>query len=593
MTGLVGGSITGDALTEMVDSMQHEPWYEVERFAEGGHGFGLIHHGSRDPQGQTTWQGDGVSGAMYGAISNWDRLQLTPETLFERILNRPTEQLAELNGPFVLVCADAERILLATDKIGARPCYYTAADGLLFASELKAILTQIDDPEIDHQAVSDLLLMGSMWGEKTLIDRISALPPASILEYTEDGVTLERYWQCNFDAAVPSEQYIYELTKEYQRCVDEMSSTMSGTAGVWLSGGLDSRSMVAALKKNDDTEQCFDSIHAYTYDANPVGGGNPQLAQRVADTLGITLEQIELTPETFVSVADKAVDITDGMVRWNSLLNLTTVFNRTNRDPGVILEGAGQGELIGHHLRRYHLTNCSSVVDSMYQSEASLGEEAVRDLLQIDVDPLDSFRREAERSEEQSFKGIVLDAHFKNYYSRHTLASTHLVRSQVGTRVPFADGALLRHVAKLPLRYRMGTFPFTDGNIPYGATQPKLRLMRSLDAELSEIPYERTSIAPSHPFPLHVLGFVTSTAIRRLADKQTYGGRGMVGEWYRHDPIMQDFIDELLDDACCRPLFDEDTIRDVQKRHLNDEADHTDAFSSITTLEMWLQKHID
>lgn len=593
MTGLVGGSITGNGLSEMITPMQYEPWYEVERFEEGGHGFGLIHHGSRDQLGQTTWHGDGASGAIYGAVSNWDQLGLTPETLFKRIRKRPSAQIAELDGPFVLVYTDADTVLLATDKIGARPCYYTVEDGLLFASELKAILTQIDDPQVNHQAVSDMLLLGSMWGEKTLVNGIRALPPATVLEYSDGTVSLERYWRCSFDAAAPSEQYIYKLIKEYERCVDQMASTMSGTVGVWLSGGLDSRAMIAALEKNAATEQTFDSLYAYTYDANPTGGGNPQLARRIAETLDITLEQIELTPEAFVSIANKAVDIMDGMVRWNSLLNLTAVFNRTNRDPGIILEAAGQGELFGERLQRYHLSKCSSVIDAMYQSEASLDEETVRNLLQIDVDPLDSFRREAQKSEEQSTRSIVLDAHFRNFYSRQTLASNHVTRSQVGTRVALVDGALLRHAAKLPLQYRMGTFPFTNGTIPYGAVQQKLRLVRSLNTELSKIPYERTNIAPLRPFPLHVLGFVTVTAIKRLAGKQTHGSRGMVGEWYCHETPMQDFIDDWLDDACRRSLFNEDMIRDAQQGHLNGDGDYTNVFSPITTLEMWLQKYID
>lgn len=41
MTGLVGGTITGNGLNEMIDPMQHEPWDEVKRFEEGKHGFGL------------------------------------------------------------------------------------------------------------------------------------------------------------------------------------------------------------------------------------------------------------------------------------------------------------------------------------------------------------------------------------------------------------------------------------------------------------------------------------------------------------------------------------------------------------------------
>jgi asparagine synthase (glutamine-hydrolysing) len=593
MTGITGGTVGEAQLERMVDRLGFEEWYTSERFEASGYGIGAQHHGETDPLGHTFWSDGRVAGAIDGAVSNRRELGWDDEALFRRLLRAPQRTLSTLEGPFTIACFDAadDRVLLATDKIGSRPCYYSTADGFAFGSGLPPLLAVLDDPELDPQGISDLLLIGGMWSDTTLLEGVKSVRPATLLEYSDDELAEQRYWQPNYDPVQPSEEYFHELTCAFEQTIDRMARSAKGDIGLWLSGGLDSRSTMSELARNYRNGSEFDSLTAYTYDANPGGGVNPRLAQRVADTLELPIEQVELTPDSLLSVLEKGVTLTDGMISWNTFSNLAAVFNIERYEPDIMMEGV-VGELFGQHLSRSHLTDASSLVESMYRSEASLPETAVTDLLDVSVDPFGSFRREARRVDESTFEGAVVDIHFQNYYPRFVHASNPIARSQVGTRVPYADGQLLKCAARLPLSYRMGTLPFSDDLI-YGVVKPKIRMIRALNTELAEIPYERSRLKPSYPYILHVAGFFISTAIAQLKSQPTYGGRSLNGEWYRSHDAFRETIDGLLDDALERPYFDADTVEERRQRHLAGESNEMTTISAVTTLEMWVQRHLD
>jgi asparagine synthase (glutamine-hydrolysing) len=336
-------------------------------------------------------------------------------------------------------------------------------------------------------------------------------------------------------------------------------------------------------------------LFSYTYDANPVRGGNPEIARRIAEVKDTPLEEVPITPDAFVDVVEHAVDLVDGMLPWNSLKNISAVFNVENDDPGVILEAAGQGELLGEHPLRYQVTDCESAVESMYLSETpALGTpERVTDLLAFPVDPRASFEEVARNSDETAQSHVVLDAHFRNHYGRFVYASNHVARSRVGMRVPFADREFLNHVARMPPKFRLGTAPFSGGLILYGTSRPKLRLIRSLDAELAAIPYQRTRLPPSYPYPAHIASYVVTNGFDYLRGESVLGGATNADEWLRDHPGMRELIGGYVDDACERPLFEGDAVRELHDEHLREVGNHSGLIAAITTLEMWLQRRFD
>lgn len=592
MPGVFGGTATGSALAEMHASMSREPWYGEERFEDEPFGLGSLHHGDRDPEGWTTWTDGRSAGVLHGSVSNRDELSLSTGELFERLLDDPATLLAELAGPFAVAAydADADRFVLATDKIGSRPLYYWDGDRLLAGSSLKPVLAGLDDPRLDERGVSDLLLMGYLWGDKTLVRDVRRIPPATVLVYEAGETTTERYWHPSFDPASPGREYLDGLVTTYLDAVEQMSTTVDDTVGLWLSGGLDSRAMMAGLNWSLDDGTQFDRVRAYTYDSNPAGAGNPELAGRIADALGFELRQVTVGPEDFTSVLDQVVELTDGMVRWTSAMNIAATFQLGETRPGVMIEASGQGELLGERVWRPHLDQ--PPVQSMYVSEADVDADTVHRVLGEAVDPLATYRDEVRRSDEQHGRQQIMDAHLRNHYSRGHFQSNEVARSQVGVRTPFASGAFLEHVARLPVAYHLGTVPFTGGRVPAGTTQPKLHLVRALDPRLADIPYERSRIPPSRPQPVHAAGYVATKSSNVLQERL---GLGPVreGEWSRTYEPMRTYLNDLLDAAADRPHFDGDTVRELQDEHMNDQANHLSPLASITTVEIWQRWFLD
>lgn len=584
MTGIVGGTLTGSDLRSAVETMWHEPWYGREFVETGEGGIGMLHHGDRDPDGHTVWTDGRRGGVVHGAVSLPPELD-APSRLFEALIDDPTAVLPRLDGSFLVAAVDADgSLLVATDRLGSRACHYTTETGFRFASEMDALLPCVPDPTVDEQAVSDVILVGHPWGTRTLVREVSRLPPATVLRYDGDALTTRRYWRPPSEESSAGAAYLDELTSRYRSSVAACAETMPDSSGVWLSGGLDSRSLVAALTAEPGPED----LDAYTYDANPKAGGNPELARDVADVVGLDVREVELSPDQFTEVLERGVRLSGGMLQWNTFFNLTSVFSLDGDDASVLLEGAGQGELIGNHLRRYHFTGVDSAVESLYRSEAGNDLETVRSVLESDVDPLASFRESVAESDAADLSETVLDLHFRNYYARNTLASDQIARSRVGTRVAYLHGDFLDHAARLPLTYRMRTVPFTDGRIPVGVSPAKLGLMRRLDDSLSAIPYERTNVPPSWPWPIHVGGFIGGTALDRLTSGQTYGGWGIPGTWYNADASFRAFLDDLIDAACERPLFDAETLESARDRHRRGEADMMRLIAPVTTVELWL-----
>ena len=87
-------------------------------------------------------------------------------------------------------------LLLARDPLGVKPLYWTrSGDRLLFASELKALLT---DPEVsrelDPDGLSRFLALSYVPGEATVFRSIRKLRPGCRIVVQPDGMRIERYW---------------------------------------------------------------------------------------------------------------------------------------------------------------------------------------------------------------------------------------------------------------------------------------------------------------------------------------------------------------------------------------------------------------
>lgn len=595
MTGIVAGSVSERTLRGMTRHLEYRSAFDTEVFSGDRFGIGLTHHGEIDPDGYEVWTDGDRAGIVYGVVTNRDALGVGDEELFDRLLTDPDGILPRLNGPFLVAAIDRETDtgIVATDKLGTRPCYYTDGSQILIGSKVTPVVEQMDDPRVDEAGLQTLVMLGHTWGERTLVAGVRSLQPACFLRISDGEVSVRRYWRPDYTELPANQRYIDQMTAKYREMMEETASAMSGDVGLWLSGGLDSRSMAVELAKYAGREGYFGSLSAYTYDSNPRGAKNPELAKRVASAADIAIEEVDVSADSLHDVLDRGIETTSGLINWTAFTNISALTHLLDANHSVLLEGAGQGELMGQHLRRYHVTECSSMIESLVSTEANVDVGTAQAVLTPSVDPFDAFKSSLRRSPEDSQADVLKDVHFQNYYSKVQFANNQFVRSYVGTRVPYAHTEFLNHVTRFPTEYRMGTVPYTGGTIPYGATRPKIEFMRQIDGDLAEITYERTSVPPAKPFPVHVFGFIASTALDQLRSKPTYGAKSLPDIWYRLDRSLQSYVDALCEDACDRAVFDDATIRDLQRDHLQGEANHASVLASITTAEKWLQETVD
>ena len=162
----------------------------------------------------------------------------------EGILNR-------VNGVFSLAIAHEHEglLFLARDRMGVRPLFYMQhRDGLLFASEMKTILTYPSvEAKLDAEGAGELLLLGpGRTPGSGVFQNMNELKPGEYAIYEEGNLKLRTYWKLrdrpHEDSLDETAEYVRFLVKDAVRRQLPVDSTF----GTMLSGGLDS-SLVSAI----------------------------------------------------------------------------------------------------------------------------------------------------------------------------------------------------------------------------------------------------------------------------------------------------------------------------------------------------------
>lgn len=161
-----------------------------------------------------------------------------------------------LRGMFGLALYDTvrKRLLLARDRIGIKPLYYTRQNGrLVFGSEIKSIL---QDPsverQVNHQALYDYLGFEFVPAPETMFAGISKLPAGHLLVWENGQASVRRYWDLSFRPAapMPSFEEAVEQLREHLDTAVKSHLVSDVPLGVFLSGGLDSSCLVALMRRH-------------------------------------------------------------------------------------------------------------------------------------------------------------------------------------------------------------------------------------------------------------------------------------------------------------------------------------------------------
>ncbi len=160
----------------------------------------------------------------------------------------------QFRGMFAFAIWDArvEKLFAARDRLGIKPFYYFEDNGqLLFASEVRALTATGAVPrKLNAEALDDYLAFGSVYDPLTLIDGVRSLPAGHYLSWHEGRIDITRYW--DVDRLAGEKLDAHDLQHALGRRLEEavLCHTVSDVpVGIFLSGGVDSSSIVALLTR--------------------------------------------------------------------------------------------------------------------------------------------------------------------------------------------------------------------------------------------------------------------------------------------------------------------------------------------------------
>jgi asparagine synthase (glutamine-hydrolysing) len=265
------------------------------------------------------------------------------------------------DGQFALALWDArtKHLVLGRDFLGVRPLYYwISAAGIVFASEIKAVLRNRHVPRaVDETALADFLTFTSVPGPRTLFRDIRKVPAGCAAICTADGmVRVETYWdllQNPIPESTDARFYIARVRELHRASVDGRNA--EGPIGSLLSGGNDSSANASILSKGGS-----ETLHTFTVGLAELEGDTKycdiEYARRVATSIGSRHHERLLSTDEFLKTIPVTIDAMDDLVSEPSAVFLHHAL-RLAADEGlrVVITGEANDELCCGHGDMLHI----------------------------------------------------------------------------------------------------------------------------------------------------------------------------------------------------------------------------------------------
>ena len=277
------------------------------------------------------------------------------ETVLNAFLEWDTECFARLRGMFAVALWSERdrRLVLARDRMGIKPLYIARrGEDLYFSSELKAILVH---PEIERWLSADgldcYLSLNYVPAPWTLVEGIEKLLPGQWMEWRRGEVRSDFYWRLPQPRKDPGgadlrpEEAEAELDRLLKQSVRE-HLVSDVPLSVWLSGGLDSSSLVHYASEASGSRLKTFSITFRGRSFDEAG-----YVRQVAERYGTDHTELDLNPEQDLAgaVAELAY-YCDEPNADSGALPVWFLSRLTKASATVALSGEGADELFGGYL---------------------------------------------------------------------------------------------------------------------------------------------------------------------------------------------------------------------------------------------------
>jgi asparagine synthase (glutamine-hydrolysing) len=537
------------------------------------------------------------------------RTECDTEVLLRMFAVYGPAMLGRLNGIFAFAIWDdrEKRLFLARDRMGVKPLYYTQLDGLFaFASELRALLPLVGTPSLDETALADYLTFLWVPDPKTAFREIRKLPPGHFAWVRGGRMTIEQYWDLRFEPeARPEDEWRALVAETVTRCVNRQLVS-DVPLGAFLSGGVDSSSIVAAMSGVGE------QVSTYTigFDSedlrHEIVPDDLRYAREVGRMFGTDYSETILRPNV-LELLPKAVWHLEEPVADPAAISTYLICSEAAKRMPVMLSGMGGDEVFAGY-PRYLAYEIARSLDRVPRAVGRVFESAAGRVarpgrpgrLRGPRRNLWKFMRGAGREPLERY--LV----FSSYYTSSELRALIVpdLARELGDYDPFAvhrsyldtrDG----HDELSRLLYLDAKTFLPCLNLTY---TDKMAMAASVEVRVPLLDDELVELASRIPSPLKLKRWRRKYIFKRSQEavlprdvvwRQKAGFGAPIRSWLAND--LAPLVDDLLspEAVCDRGLVRTEAVHRMHEDNASGRADYSLQLYALLSFELWSRTFLD
>jgi asparagine synthase (glutamine-hydrolysing) len=511
-----------------------------------------------------------------------------------------------LHGMFAFAVWDASRrrLLIARDRVGKKPLFYSLREGALsFASEIRSLL---QDPEVarevDHHAIDAYLTYQYVPAPQAAFQTARKLPPGSFLWYEDGQISIERYWRLRYDSGDPPTDpaEIHEELRDQIRRAVRRRMISDVPLGAFLSGGIDSATVVASM-----AEASSEPVKTFSIGFEESEWSELPNARLVAEKFSTDHRELIVKPD-LLSILPKIARHYGEPFADSSSVPSFYVAEMARREVTVALNGDGGDEsFAGYH--RYITAARTRAIASALPLPLRRALGRLGELRAERGDPRSSLNRALRLaralplSDEVRYGEAMSFFDVRERQDLYTPEFSESIGGPAGAQIvesawSDASGDSLVNVL---LEVDANTYLPDDLLVKADIAT----MAYSLEGRSPLLDHQLMEFAASLPGDLKLRGTEKKVVLRdalrgwipdRILDGPKRGfALPMAGDWFRGE--LRGFITEVLTDpgTLGRGYFREDGVRGLLEDHLAGRRDHGMQLWGLMMLELWHRELVD
>lgn len=273
------------------------------------------------------------------------------EVLMQLFQLHGLKMLHRLNGMFAFAIWDKKekKLTLVRDRMGVKPLYYSFYnETLYFASEQKALFTAGVPLKIAQDGLGEYIFNRFVAGENTLYENIKKILPGHSMTLHESGkITTEKWWDLQIE--IKNHAKIENPLEWFTATFDDsvrLRMVSDVPVGVFLSGGLDSSSILASLY-----QQKYKGLQTFNIGFKEAEHDESHLAKMLSKKFDYGFHTMQLEDNSLYEKLIASTYYQDEPIMHLSEPHLLALSQMAKPSVKVLLSGEGADEMMGGYVR--------------------------------------------------------------------------------------------------------------------------------------------------------------------------------------------------------------------------------------------------